>query len=99
MEILSTTSFSPVLHRDNDTVRILLEGLFAHFFSAERQSYHPNDVRWFMELANEQQQWCTKDLEKDSGVVSGGLTEDLVRKMEKSIFPHPERTEVGDVCL
>lgn len=72
-----------------------MEGLFAHFFSVERQSYHPNDIRWFMELANEQQQWCAKDLEIGAGVIAGGLTEDLVSKME-SIFPHPqpERTEV-----
>ena len=34
-------------------MRMITEGLFAHFFSPERQRYHPEDISWFLKLANE----------------------------------------------
>ena len=34
-------------------LRMITEGLFAHFFSPERQQYHPEDISWFLKLANE----------------------------------------------
>ena len=39
---------------DSSSVRVIKEGLLAHFFCAERRSYHLDDVKWFLELTNEQ---------------------------------------------
>ncbi len=64
VEVLSETAFSPGLYQDNQKVRLLMEGLFAHFFSPYRPSYHPEDARWFMELANDQLQWQVTDLSR-----------------------------------
>ena len=36
-----------------------MEGFFAHFFSPYRRGYHTEDVQWFLELANKQEQWRT----------------------------------------
>ena len=42
---------------DTDSVpTTLLKGLLAHFFPLERQRYHPEDIRCFLELANDQMQ-------------------------------------------
>lgn len=48
----------------SDASRVLLEGLFAHFFSSERGNYHSNDIRWFLELANCQKDWGSDKLEE-----------------------------------
>ena len=45
------------------TVRLLVEGFFAHFFSSYRHGYHTEDVQWFLELANKQEQWRADPLE------------------------------------
>ena len=89
VEIISDSEFSPSLHRDNHHVRLIMEGLFAHFFSAERQSYHRDDVQWFLQLANEQGQWRSHSFEQL--VVSGGLEEDLMSKMEKTFDAECQR--------
>ena len=39
------------------SIRFLVEGFFAHFFSPYRRGYHTEDVQWFLELANKQEQW------------------------------------------
>ena len=39
------------------SIRFLLEGFFAHFFSPYRRDYLMKDVQWFLELANKQEQW------------------------------------------
>ena len=77
-----------------------MEGLFAHFFSAERRSYHSEDIHWFLELANAQDEWKANVFEADADVVSGDLSDDILTKFEKSAMrrlPRPESTEV--VCL
>lgn len=57
VECLSSASFSPSLHRSNASVRRLMEGILAHFFSPYRPSYYQEDVVWLLKLANEQEQW------------------------------------------
>ena len=97
VEVLTSSCFTPSLHRDNQGVRRLMEGLFAHFFSADRQGYHPEDIDWFLELANEQHEWRANLYEADAGVVSGDLFDDILTKYEKSaIRRHPpgESTDV-----
>ena len=88
VEVLTSYSFTPNLHRDNQGVRRLMEGLFAHFFSADRRGYHPEDVRWFLELANEQDEWKANVYEEDVGVVSSDLSGDILTKFEKSAVMH-----------
>ncbi|CAI8009278.1 hypothetical protein GBAR_LOCUS6260 [Geodia barretti] len=55
-----------------------MEGLFSHFFSADRRGYHEEDMRWFLELANQQDDWCVPHV---SDIVIGGTSEqDLIPK-------------------
>ena len=54
MEVISETSRS---------VQFLIEGIFTHFFSPYRRSYHTNDVQRFMELANNQKHWTVNPME------------------------------------
>ena len=51
-------------------VRIIVEGLLAHFFSPDRPSYADEDVLYFLEMANQQEQWCDYPLSKDSAETS-----------------------------
>ena len=80
-----------------------MEGLFAHFFSADRRAYHPEDVRWFLELANEQVEWRANIYEETADVVSGDLSDDILTKFEKSAMRklppgRPDSTEVVRTC-
>lgn len=61
MEKTSSSEFSPTMasHQGN-IMRQVMEGLFAHFFSSFRTSYHHEDVLWFLRLANEQRRRCFK---------------------------------------
>ena len=56
---------SIVCNHDSCSVRLLMEGLFAHFFSPYRKHYNTEDIQWFLELANEQEQWEANPLEHD----------------------------------
>ena len=77
---------------------MIIEGLFAHFFSPERQSHHRGDIQWFLELANEQKEWGAFPFEEGAGVVSGSLNEDLFNKMEESILD--PKTNVSELhCI
>ncbi len=71
----------------SDASRVLLEGLFAHFFSPERGHYHSDDIRWFLELANCQKEWGSGQLEERCGVLSADLSDDLVTQLEQSFMP------------
>ena len=99
VEVISETSFSPSLHRDSRSVRFLMEGLFAHFFSPYRRGYDTEDVQWFLELANEQEQWGANPLEHS--VVVSSLSDDLLESAQHQLHEHPAaRTEVScPVCL
>ena len=55
--ISETTTFS------RRSIRLLVEGLFAHFFSPHRHSYHTEDIQWFLELANKQEKRRADPLE------------------------------------
>ena len=78
-----------------------MEGLFAHFFSADRRAYHPEDVRWFLELANEQVEWKANVYEADADVVSGDLSDDILTKYEMRKLPpgRPDSTEVVGLSM
>lgn len=75
-------------------IRLLMEGLFSHFFSVDRQGYHEEDRRWFLELANQQDDWCVPHV---SDVIIGGTTEqDLLDMLHSSIA---EREKVRTATL
>ena len=57
MEAILASDF---INRGNTAITLVVEGLLAHFFSPDRSSYSPKDVLWFLELANQQIQWCSK---------------------------------------
>ena len=82
VEVLTSTMFTPNLHRNDHGVCRLMEGLFAHFFSTDRRTYHVEDVHWFLELANEQVEWKANVYEQDVDVVSGDLSDDILTKFE-----------------
>ena len=83
LEVTSQTATGIFLNAS----RILLEGLFAHFFSPERGNYHPDDIRWFLELANCQKEWGSSQLDEKWGVLSADLSDDLVTQLEQSLMP------------
>ena len=112
VEILSASDFNAGLHRCSTPVRLVMEGLLAHFFSSDRPSYVSEDVLWFLKLANQQDQWCCNPFqgEEDNteveisarmaemsvGVVAGGLEDDLISKLERSTLD-AEKVEEEEV--
>ena len=52
---VEVTSGSPL--DSNEDLRLIIEGLFAHFFSPERQHGHTDDIHWFLEMANKLTEW------------------------------------------
>ncbi len=77
LEVTSPTDMSRKLNSmsgQSDASRVLLEGLFSHFFSPERRHYHSDDIRWFLELANCHLEWGSGKLEEKCG----GLSTELV---------------------
>ena len=60
-----------------------MEGLFAHFFSSHRPAYHKEDIEWFLELANQQEDWCVVDATQE--VIGGTSDQDLLDELQKSI--------------
>lgn len=76
-------------------MRLLVEGLFEHFFSAYRPDYHQDDVDWFLELTNQQQHWCLKDDIQE--VVGGTGDQDLV-EFQKNIQQSEEHHTTTQVC-
>ncbi len=90
LEVISPTGMSlsvrSTIPRCSDSSRVLLEGLFDHFFSSERALYHADDVKWFLELANCQKEWGSGRLEDRCGILSGDLSDDLATQLEQSLI-------------
>ena len=55
--VLCGKTFSASLHQDDKLVKVLLEELLAHYFSADRPGYHPEDIKYFLQLINAQLHW------------------------------------------
>ena len=52
-------------HQECSTsINLVVEGLLAHFFSADQPKYEFEDVRWFLELVNKQKHWFSEGEEK-----------------------------------
>lgn len=61
-----------------------MEGLFSHFFSPHRPGYHQEDREWFLELANQQDDWCVPNAFEE--VIGGTSEQNLLDELQKSIF-------------
>ena len=57
IETLTGSKFSFSFTMENPQVRHVFEGLLEHFFSEHLSTYHPADIRWFLETANQQTYW------------------------------------------
>ena len=73
-----------------------MEGLFSHFFSPHRPGYHQEDVEWFLELANQQDDWCVPNVSED--VIGGTSEQDLLDEFQKSIF-EKERARTANLSV
>ncbi len=60
MEVVISSGFAA---SGSTPVRLVIEGLLAHFFSPNHPRYAPEDVLWFLKFANEQEQWCCHPLQ------------------------------------
>ena len=77
-------------------IRLLMEGLFSHFFSADRPGYHEEDAKWFLELANQQDDWRVPHV---SDIVIGGTSEqDLLDELQKSVY-EKEKTRTATLTV
>ena len=66
--------------------QLLMEGLFAHFFSPYKCVYYTEDVQWFLMLANKQKHWETN----------------LMEHAQQQPFEHHQvvtRTEIGYLSI
>ena len=76
---------------------MLLEGLFAHFFSSHRPGYHKEDMEWFLELANQQEDWCVPILVE--GVIGGTSELDSLNAVQSSITEKEREQTASQVCM
>ena len=85
LEELSGHASSQEVTTDPTQVRHIVEGLLSHFFSLHQTSYHRDDVRWLLEMANLQTHWQATYLmseiveasgSKARGLGLGGLGQD-----------------------
>ena len=53
-------------------VKFVLEGLFAHFFSPDKSSYHHEDILLLLKLINEQKELMFED---EKGGISAAMVE------------------------
>lgn len=70
MEAIESSGF---IARGNTSVRLIIEGLLAHFFSPDRPSYFPEDALWFLKLANKQE-YSNNHVEKYSQLETAAET-------------------------
>ena len=59
---------------DTELVRRLLEGLFSHYFSPYRQAYSPQDMEWFLQLANTNSEWRAATRQLSESVISSSYS-------------------------
>ena len=57
LETMTGSELSSALAKDSPQVRHTIEGLLEHFFSEHLMTYHPDDISWFLRIANQQTHW------------------------------------------
>ena len=93
VKLVSSLDFNASLHRCNPTVRLVMEGLLAHFFPPDRPQYYTQDILWFLKLANDQEQWNADIFEREEDSAAGELEESALSKTT------PSNTEVLNYLL
>ncbi len=84
MEVIVSSGFTA---RGNTSVRLVIEGLLAHFFSADRPIYDSEDALWFLELANKQKQNINQ-VENNSEVEPAAKTSvSFIVSVQGHLFP------------
>lgn len=63
--------------------RVVMEGLFAHFFFPDRLSYAREDVLWFLKLANQQALWCHVEGHPHGTAEGRGVSTDEASKVRE----------------
>ena len=53
VQVLTEMPVNLAIQQDDPSLQQLFEGLFSHFFSTHRTSYHHVDCKWFLQLVNE----------------------------------------------
>ena len=54
-------------------VKLVVEGLLAHFFSADQPKYVLEDVKWFLKLLNKQGHWYSEREDQETDSEEGSL--------------------------
>lgn len=54
MQQLIDVVLGVLMHKNTKYIAYVVEGLLEHCFSEYRKEYHPEDIRWFLELVNQQ---------------------------------------------
>ena len=63
LEVLDPNqSFQTNLQEYHTSIQTAVDGLLLHYCSFHRVTHHLEDMLWFMELANKQNQWKQKQL-------------------------------------
>ena len=70
--------------RDTKHIVYVTEGLLEHCFSEYRKQYHPEDIQWFLELAN-QQVW--EEIYATNSTARGNLLDVLKSEISKERVP------------
>jgi hypothetical protein len=76
-------------------IRLLVEGLFSHFFSIHRPSYRQEDRQWFLELVNFQQDWCHPNM---SRMVTDSNTDQEQAHVRMNVLEHIPKGTIS-LCL
>jgi hypothetical protein len=67
----------------NPSAVLVMENLMAHFFSPMREDFCPEDVQWFLQLANTPKQWR---FHEDLDTVAGGLQDDTIPQTKVNAY-------------
>ena len=86
MATVATPTFVMNIHDFNSPVRLVIEGLMAHFFAPERLSYVPEDVKCFLKSANKQTQWCYLSPQEDNSTEEEHVQQEVCVCSSKSIL-------------
>ena len=76
VQVLTEMPVNHAIQQDDPNLQQLFEGLFSHFFSTHRTSYHHVDCKWFLQLVNENLDLSSASVtERSSGDSDGSESE------------------------
>ena len=78
MENIYFSDDPSTFHRSNAPITLVTEKVLAHYFSPERPGYFDEDIFWFLELANKQEQWSSMELTEQNFAITAENWHDKV---------------------